>query len=242
MKYPKRYNKKKYKRKGNTLKQKVTKLSNFVYKTIERKQVTTRSDIADPATNNISDGLWNFTELTKMDINPTGARNNNRIGNDITMSSIKFNFGIEDWQPTYEGRMIIVQYPNKLTAPSGNDPQLFLEYGDVDAGAVPPILEGHVIQSLYRPGSTCKYRILKDIKIRLRHGQLKGSLLFINTTITKKDGMKEVLSFNAEDPTSLSAFKNNIFAYWRFTDGNTNIGPATRLEMQYQHRMTYRDS
>jgi len=201
------------------------------------------SDIGLDTNNNFNDAQWSWVELTRMPPNPTGARNFDRVGNDITMSSVSLNLMVEDWQPMYIGRLLIVQYPNKVDAPSAADLDLILEYGQPDGSATPPVLESHVIQSPYRVGSTQKFRILRDVKICLPTG-IKSSLLQYKFHLTPKGkkGFSPILSFEADDPSSESAYKNNIFAYWRFTDHNTNIGPAIKLDCTFTHRMTYRDA
>lgn len=234
---------KKGRKSRNTLSKKVSNLANFVYKTIEKKQITMVSDIHDDANNNISDANWNYVELTRMGQNPTGSRNNNRVGNDITMQSINFTMMIEDWQPGYIGRLLIVQYSNKTTAPGGADLEQILEYGTTDASTTPPVLEPHVIQSPYRVGSTLKYKVLRDIKIKLPIG-IKAQLLSYKITLTPKGkrGFDPILSFEASLPNSESAYKGNIYAYWRYTDHNINVGPAVTKELTFTHRMTYRDA
>lgn len=242
-----RYRKKrsrKYKKKHKTLSKKVEKLSQFVYKTIERKQVTlhNETDFGTGTPNNIiSDALWTGCELTEMDTNPTGATNEQRIGNAITIQNLSFRIMFEDISPQWKVRLMIVQFPNPQGALNINDlASHVLAYSEINAST--ETTESHVIMSPYKAGGTTNYKVLYDSLFTAPTGS-NSSLLTRNIKINSKTkGYNNLLEFKADAPNSVSAYKNNVFAFWRMSDNNLNIGAPTLKDVTFIRRMTYRDS
>lgn len=246
MKYRKRYGKKKRysRKKGKALSKKVSALSKFVYKTIERKQVTlhNETDFGQQAPNNIiTDAQWTGCELTEMDSNPTGASNEQRIGNSITLGSLNLRIMFEDITPQWKVRLLIVQFPNPQGVLTANAlMQAVLAYPEINASN--ETTEGHVIQSPYRVGGPVKYRVLYD-SLFTAPTAYSTSLLTRNIKINSKTkGFKNILEFRADQPNSVSAYKQNVFAFWRMTDNNLNIGAPTIKDVSFIRRMTYRDA
>lgn len=247
MKYNKKYGKKKRysRKKGKALSKKVDALSKFVYKTIERKQVTLHNETEfSPGTtpnNIISDALWTGCELTEMDSNPTGATNEQRVGNQITLGTLNLRIMFEDISPVWKVRLMIVQFPNPQGALDINTlANNVLQYGEINASS--ETRESHVIMSPYRVGGTVNYRVLYDKLFTAPTGS-NSSLLTRNIKINRKTkGFKNVLEFKADAPNSVSAYKNNVFAFWRMTDNNLNIGAPTIKDVSFIRRMSYRDA
>lgn len=233
------------KKKSKTLSKKVAKLSKFVYKTIERKQVTTHNETTFTPTqtpnNVISDALWTGCELTEMQPNPTGAGNAQRIGNSLTVSSLSLKIMFESINPEWKVRLMVVQFPNPQGALDtqslvGN----VLQYSEIDAAN--ETRESHVIMSPYKVGGTTKYRVLYDRLFTAPTGA-NSNLLIKNVKISSKTkGFNNLVDFRADAPASGSPYKNNVFAFWRMTDNNLNIGAPTIKDVSFITRMTYRDA
>lgn len=250
MKFRRKRRSRRGRKKRNTLSKKVNKLSQFVYKTIEHKQATYVNSIANGSNEGtITDTNWQFVELTRFRNNATGATNETRVGNDITLSSIQFNLMFADWQASYVGRLIIVQYPNLTKTINQSNMADVLEFGLTDSSITPPVLEQHLMVSPYKVGSEQSFKILKDIPIRLHNGAASdatpnGQSLKYNIKLSKKTcpKMQNVISFKADTPGSVSPYKGNIVAYWRFSDLNTNVIGGLQKECYFTYRISYRDS
>lgn len=240
----KRYTKK-FSRKRKTLGKRLSKLSKFVYKTIERKQVTlhNETDFGPGITpnNTISDITWTGCELTQMDSNPTGPDNDQRIGNSITVSNLNFRIMFEDISPEWRVRLMIVQFPNPQGSLAINDLVAdVLQYPEIAASN--ETTESHVIMSPYRVGGTVRYKILYD-KVFTAPTGANSNLLTRNISINAKTrGFKNLIEFNAAQPNSVAPYKGNVVAFWRMTDNNLNIVTPTRKDVAFIRRMTYRDA
>ena len=222
----------------------IAKLSKFIFKTIERRQITQVNDLQNQNENRIRDDGWSFTELTRMPAG-SGARNDERTGNLITIGSLQFKLMIEDFQPNLVGRLIIAQFPNLTSTIGPAQVNQMLQYAETDATAVPPVLEQHIIISPYLPGSQLKFKVLKDITIKHTGNtpaSPNGQTLVYKCNITKKDGLNPALSFDAAVPGAISGWKNNVIAYWRMTDMNLNVIGGQSKDVVFVKRMTYRDS
>lgn len=245
-KFKKTYSKK-FRKKRNTLAKKVAKLSKFVYTTIEQKQTI---DVNRP-TAVISDGQWGFQDLTLMKFN-TGARNDMRIGNAITLENIQLKIMIEDWQADLLGRFIIVQFPVANEAVSALNVGHFLQFPETGTAAFYAtswdIDETHVVNSPYKVGSEVKYTILYDKIFNLKDGATTnvapyGQLQRFNININKRNNprLNTNLKF-IEAPGALSPNQGRIVCYFRLTDMDFNIGTPQSKDLSYIYRMTYRDS
>jgi len=103
--------------------------------------------------------------------------------------------------------------------------------------------------SPYKVGSQQSYKILKDIPLRLQGGAASdatpnGQSIKYNIKLSKKTcpKMRNVISFRADQPGTLSPFKGNIVAYWRFSDLNTNVIGGIQKECYFTYRISYRDA
>lgn len=145
----------KFRKKRSTLSKKLSKLSKFVYKTIEAKYNDNRFQ---PLV--ISSTGWVRWALSDIDAG-TGATNDERIGDKATISSINTHVAFNKLQGDDFIRVLIVQFADlddpiaSLAIPS------LLEYGNVSNNN-PNGLNMEQIMSPYKVGSALKYKILYD--------------------------------------------------------------------------------
>lgn len=232
MVYRKKYMKKRKTKKGKkSLSKKLSKLSKFVYKTIEKKQV----DFANIflTFNNLA---WRSQQLCKFDpihispgvpINPNGPHNAQRIGNSITLGpSIACALYIESLDTNDNIRIIAVQWASKnsIVQPL-TDPELFLE----DAGS-----NFQCLTSPYKIGSTEKYKILYDKLINPKYAK---------TTLLHKFKVRGYNNLITYSPNSLpqvaaAPVQNSIVLYLFCSNSSAAVAPIATLG----HRMTFRDA
>lgn len=231
MVYRKRYQKKSYaKKKKKTLNAKVSKLTKFVYRTIEKKQI----DFANIFLT-FNDLSWRSQQLCKFDpisiggvpINPNGPHNSQRIGNQITLApSIDCRLYITSLDTNDNIRIIAVQWASKNGVVNPNlDPDLFLQ----DTASIPTKL-----MSNYRIGSREKYKILYDRVINTKYAK---------TTLLHKfkvRGYNPVITYGANQTAAASQLptENSIVLYLYCSNGSATVAPYAFL----QHRLTYRDA
>lgn len=149
------YKKKRKFRKKNTLSKKLTKLSKFVYKTIEAKYNDARFQPLP-----ISSSGWVRWALSDID-DGTGATNSERIGDKVTISSISTHLAFDKLQGDDFIRVLVVQFDDlddpiaSLAIPS------ILEYGNVSNNN-PNGNNMSQIMSPYKVGSALKFKVLYD--------------------------------------------------------------------------------
>ena len=154
MPYKKKYTRR-FRKKRNTLSKKLTKLSKFVYKTIETKYI-------DRGTNN--HGLKvlsavDFQVFPLTDIpDGTGATDDERIGDKVTLQSFQANLYIKNLTGTDYVRILVVQFDDLDTyIPSLDIPGILQYPTTTNAGDnMEPIL------SPYKCGPGKKFKVLCD--------------------------------------------------------------------------------
>lgn len=241
---------KKFNARRNGLSKKLSKLSSFVYKTIENKTITTESDVFLPA------GVWTAKDLTYMS-QATGPTVVQRIGAKVTITSLQCKLTFSNLKPYQSIRVMIVQFPN-LQTPGAPIVHLgeVLQY----SSPVPPISENQVIQSMYKLNSSLKFRILynKVISSRITPTIIEtaagtaqagpppalaswptytnyGNQVFLNIRVKMKNN---VLAF-LPGALAITPYKNMCVLY---TFNNNVLAHSTPIQLSEQTRMKYRDA
>lgn len=244
---------KKFGKKRNTLGKKLRKLSRFVYKTIEKKHCTLIGGLLQDNFNGgiteIRDDRWGWHQLT---IQPEsiGPRDDDRIGSDITLSSIHFQFIISQMPSNVMARFLVLQMPStdatSVTQPYNADVLAHvLQYPEVVGGVIDEAL---VITSPYKVGANKKVKVLRDFKIR-------GRTPFTNYDISNEPDMtvppivksirirpkRNVISYGVPGRT-FDSTRNAIYIFWRCTDFYSQWIYPTIFNINWLSRMTYRDA
>jgi len=228
------------------------KLAKFVYRTIEPKQVTRFINSSVQGLNSTS---WYAHDLTEIPF-AVGSENNERIGNTVTIQSIKMSFVLKNMIPQYNTRCVVIQFPNnQLLTPTSSNPlglpvdiqnmAAILQFNLYDTQA-PPVAfnQDVVIMSPYKVGSNTRFRILHDkvysapnASYNTVSGASVGTSRVVNLNLTPK-GPGKVLSFKVGSVQNL-AVKNRIIAFWI---NNKLVGDQSRYPIGICSRMTYRDA
>lgn len=151
---PRNYSKKKFTKK-KTLAKKVKKLTDFVYRTIEPKQISSHHSQA------VAPDTWYGFDLTEMPAG-TAPTNVGRIGNAVTLTSLRTKISFNLMSPFVTYRVLIIQFPCLDLA---IDPAIVIPHILTlpATSLVPPIINtNHVLMSGYKVGSALKFNILVD--------------------------------------------------------------------------------
>lgn len=139
-----------------TLRKKVAKLANFVYKTIELK----KNDVRE-APRTIASTGWEMFDLTDIDAG-TGSRDDERIGSKVTISTIKTSLSLAKLQGDDFIRILVCQFDDLDGSQVTYDTvHSVLEYGN-PANNIAGGYEMDPILSPYRMASDIKYKVLYD--------------------------------------------------------------------------------
>ena len=144
-----------FRKKRSTLSKKLSKLSKFVYKTIETKY---SDDRYQPLIINRSGWVrWALTDVQ----GATGPTNDERIGDKLTISSLKTSISIDKCQGDDYLRILVIQFSD-IDDPVANIviPEV-LEYGVV-ANNNPDGNDMDPIMSPFKAGSEYKFKVLYD--------------------------------------------------------------------------------
>ena len=174
------YRKKRFrKRRKNTVSKRLSKLSKFVYKTIETKYVdrNTNSHGVQP----LSAIDFKVIALTDMP-DATGPLNDERVGDKITLQSFQANLYFKNLTGTDYLRILVVQFDDLDTYIPSLDIPGILQFNNTTLAGdnMEPIL------SPYKCGPGKKFRILKDMLIKplnQRQFNLSQGSVFANLAI-----------------------------------------------------------
>lgn len=258
MKYTKkRFRKKRYRKRKSSLKKKVSKLSKFVYRTIEPKQV---SRFINPSSQGISNQSWYIHDLTQMPF-AVGSDNNERVGNAVTIQSIKMRVMFKNMIPSTNIRCLVIQFPNEqlenvtVSNPLGLPQDIrnmaaILQWPLYDPLAPPVSIDENIpILSQYKVGSNTKFKVLHD-----KVYSAPGASYVYNATsalISARAGLNKIVSINCTPKgsgkvlsfkvgsTQQFAVKNRVLAFFI---NNAPDGTIERSPIGISSRMTYRDA
>lgn len=236
---------------------KLAKLSKFVYRTIEPKQVTR---FVNASAQGLSNQSWYIYDLTHIPF-AVGSENNERIGNTVTIQSLKMRVMLKNMIPSTNVRCIVIQFPNNPLETITQSNPLGLPADIRNMAAIlqfnlynplnPPVSmdENVPILSPYKVGSNTKFRILHD-KVYTAPGasyvwnptnplvsSRAGLNRIININATPK-GKGKVLSFKVGASQEF-AVKNRVLAFFI---NNAPDGTIERSPIGIVNRMTYRDA
>lgn len=229
-------------KKNNTLSKRLTKLSNFVYKTIELKYA---DDRFQPLI--VSRAGWVRWPLTDIQAG-TGSTNDERIGDKVTISGLKTCIAFDKLQGDDHMRVLVVQFDD-VDDPVANVviPQI-LEYGNV-ANNNADGNDMDQIMSPFKAGGEYKFKILYDkVLAPLNRKQISVSeqVTPINAqrllTITNKElrSYKKVLGFQPGQAQQ-RPITNGIYMYIYSTSQRlTSTDGASQAFVI--NRMKYRDA
>jgi len=241
MPYKKTY-KKKSNKKYTSLTKKLNKLSNFVYKTIELKY---NDDRYNPII--CSRSGWSRWPLTDISAG-TGSTNDERVGDKVTISSLKVSVAFDKLQGDDFMRVLVIQFAD-VDDPVANVviPEV-LEYGNV-ANNNPSGNDMDQIMSPFKAGGEYKFKVLYDKVLHpLDRKQISVSeqtnpinaqrlLQIRNKELRKYD---KVLGFQPGQNQS-RPIQNGIYMYIYSTSQRlTSVDGAT--EAFVINRMKYRDA
>ena len=228
------------KSKNKSISKKLTKLSKFVYKTIEPKQISkVWSEIATGAT-------WSYEDLTEMPSGTT-ATNVGRIGNTVTLTSINLKMSFNKVSPFVTSRVLIIQFPclDLDLSPATIMPHI-LQYSHVDV--VAGININHVLLSGYKVASALKFNILVDDLVQSRSASnlyedalqnpiYAGQQVIRKYILAKRVRQKSIQFLPGAGATA--AYKNIIVMY---TINNNILLDAPSINYDAYNRFNYRDA
>ncbi|AXQ66222.1 MAG: putative capsid protein [Cressdnaviricota sp.] len=246
-----------FSKRRSSLKNKVSKLTKFVYRTIEPKQVTR---FVNATAQGLSSTSWFIHDLTEMQF-AVGSENNERIGNSVTIQSIKMRMMFKNMIPSTNIRCLVIQFPNEQleNLTTANPLGLPLDIRNMSAilqwplfdPLAPPVSqdENVTILSQYKVGSNTKFKVLHD-KVYSAPGasyvwnptssalsSRAGLNRVVNLNCTPR-GAGKVLSFKV-GATQQFAVKNRVLAFFI---NNAPQGTSERSPIGISSRMTYRDA
>lgn len=191
----------------------------------------------------------------------SGAENNERIGNSVTIQSIKMRCMFKNMIPSTSIRCLVIQFPNEQLENITTNNPLGLPADIRNMAAIlqwnlynplsPPVSidENMPILSQYKVGSNTKFKILHD-KVYGAPGasyvwnptsslisSRAGYNKIVNINCTPK-GPGKVLSFKV-GATQQFAVKNRVLAFFI---NNAPDGTIERSPIGISSRMTYRDA
>lgn len=216
-------------------------LTEFVYKTIEKKQITTHYSQV------VAGDTWYGTDLTEM-IGATGSTNTERIGNEVTLSSLQTKISFNLMSPFVTYRIIIVQFPCLDLA---IDPNIVIPHllAVPAVSLVPPLANtNHVLLSPYKVASAIKFNILVDdlispssgsnpVKDALANDIYYGSQMIRIYKLGKRVKQKNIQFLAGASATN--AYKGIICMY---IYNNNSLNDAPTLNYDVISRFTYRDA
>lgn len=233
------------------------KLAKFIYRTIEPKQVTR---FINPGAQGLSNQSWYIHDLTQIP-QAVGSENNERIGNALTIQSIKMRVMFKNMIPSTNIRCLVIQFPNLQleTVTSANPFGLpadirnmaaVLQFNQYNPSSPPVDYDENIpILSQYKVGSNTRFNILHD-KVYSAPGasyvwnptnplvsSRAGLNKIVNINCTPK-GKNKVISFKVGAVQEF-AVKNRILAFFI---NNAPVGTIERSPIGICSRMTYRDA
>lgn len=226
---------------NKSVSKRLTKLTKFVYKTIETKYNDIRYAPAG-----IQATGWTSWSLADIDAG-TGSTNDERVGDQVTISSLKTQISIDKCQGDDYVRVMIVQFDDVDDAESSTYPDNILEYNVASNNASGNNMDP--IMSPYKAGSALKFKILYDKVLHpLNRKQISVSeqvsainckrMITINNSDLRK--YNDVLHFQP-GANQTRPIRNGIYLYiYSTSERLTSVDGQSNAFVV--HRMKYRDA
>jgi hypothetical protein len=226
-------------KKSKSLSKRVSKLANFVYKTIETKYVDRGTNSHGLKTLSAVD--FQVVPLTDMP-DGTGATDDERIGDKVTLQSFQANLYIKNLTGTDYLRILVVQFDDLDTYIPSLDIPGILQYPTTTLAGdnMEPIL------SPYKCGPGKKFKILKDMLIKpLNQRQFNMNQASVFGNLAIKIHSKNCRKFNDQirflTGSSQSRPIQNGIAIYVGTNSD-QLTTASMVQFTAQTRMKYKDA